>query len=84
MHQFLNVSLKAKIDSSGGRHSSSVDRAQDSWSGGREFDPIPALYWFGLCQYSVTDLHRIMVSPLCLCMATRKIVRHQSWNPFRR
>ena len=66
---------------------SSVSRVRDFWSGDRGFDPgfgrpIPT-GWVGISIMRQTGTE-VMVSPLYLCVAARKIVRRQSWNPCSR
>ena len=67
----------------GGGGDTSVGKAGDFWSGLCGFDPssgrlLPTA-WVGVSIMNVEA--EVIVSSLCLCVAARKIVRHQSWDP---
>ena len=71
----------------GGEAGSSVGTARHFWSGGRGFDPdsrrLLPTGWVGVSRMWPAETE-VMVSPLCLCVAARKIIRRQSWDPSAR
>ena len=72
------------VNNYGRTSGSSVSRARDFWSADRGFDPGSGLPlptgWVGVSIIRPAETE-VMVSPLCLCVAARKVVRRQSWDP---
>ena len=62
-----------------------VGRARDSLSGGHGFDSLLPAGWASVTVSTMQPAEtEAMVSPLCLCVTARKIVRRQSFGPSAR
>ena len=77
-----NVRPKKKWVAGEGEGGSSLDRARYIWSGYRGFDPLARSNWVGMSILWPAEIE-VMVFPLCLFVAARKICQTLEFGAVR-